>query len=145
MKTKIKKDWYGREKSVEEFHDDTKNWVSEIDFITDEIRFLEHLLSTNYIDCIEAGLSKKIEILVKKMTAEKQVGKTVKEVIKEQELILSNLIKNNSASYNKNYLEKHIKLETEINYYIKKYKNIKKQIFDIIENIIRKKDQKMLI
>lgn len=145
MRTKQKKDWYGREKSIEELHDDTKNWTSEIDFITDEIRFLEHLLSCNYINCKEAGLSEKIEFIVKKIVAEKKVGKTAKVVINEQEKILSDLIKTNSATTNKNYFETHQKLEAEINFYIKKYKNIKREIFDIIETIQKKKDQKILV
>lgn len=145
MKTKIKKDWIGREKNVEELHSDTTNWISEIDFIADEIRFLEHLLSSNYINCLEAGLYQKIETLVLKMTDEKKVGTTVKEIIQEQEFILSHLIENNTANTNKNYFETHRKLEKEIAFYIKKYKHIKKQIFGIIEDILRKKEQKQLI
>lgn len=145
MKTKQKKDWYGREKSIEELHDDTRNWTSEIDFITDEIRFLEHLLSYNYINCKEAGLSEQIEKIIKKIVAEKIVGNTAKEVIQEQEKILSNLIKTNSVTTNKNYLDTHQKLDAEIHFYMKKYKDIKKEIFNIIETILKKKDQKKLV
>ena len=36
MKTKMKKDWFGREKSVDELHHDSKIWVSEINLIKDE-------------------------------------------------------------------------------------------------------------
>ena len=59
MQAKIKKDWYGRLKSVEELHDDSKLWISEIDFVIDEIKFLKNLLSSNYIQLLDAGLSKK--------------------------------------------------------------------------------------
>lgn len=145
MKTKIKKDWYDREKSTEELHLDTKTWISEINFINDEIRFLEHLLSSKYIDCLSSGLSKKIETSVKKISEEKTIGKVLLEHIQKQRGVLSELIKNNSVSDNTNFFESHKKLGLEIDIYIKKYKRLKKQIFEIIEKVIQKKEQKKLI
>ena len=71
--------------------------------------------------------------------------KTLEIVINEQETILSDLINNDSVSSNKNFLENHNKLEFEMNYYIKKYKRFKKQIFDIVENVMKQKEQKKLI
>ena len=100
MKTKIKKDWYDREKSVEELHSDSVKWKSEINFILDEMQFLEHLLSSNYIDFLDIGLYKKIEISVHKITKEKAAGKELYELINEQEAILSDLIGHNSAAGN---------------------------------------------
>jgi len=145
MKTKIKKDWFDRVKSIQELHNDSIMWISEINFINDEMRFLEHLLSSKYIDCLSSGLNKKIEISVEKISDEKKVGKTLLELILKQEGILSNLIENNSVTSNKNFLEIHKRLEIEINAYVKKYKRIKKQIFDIIEKVMKKKEQKKLI
>lgn len=144
MKTKIKKDWYGRLKSVEELHNDSRLWMSEIDFINDEIRFLDHLLSSNYIDFLDHSLQEKIFVLVKKMSDEKKVGNTLKELIKHHERILVDLIETKSVTSNKNYLETHKKFEREIDIYFKKYKKIKKQIFEIVENVMRKKEQKKL-
>lgn len=145
MKTKIKKDWFDRVKSIQELHRDSIMWVSEINFINDEMRFLEHLLSSKYIDCLSSGLNKKIEISVEKISEEKKVGKTLLELILKQESILSNLIETNSVTSNKNFLDTHKKLEIEIDNYVKKYKRIKKQIFDIIEKVMKKKDQKKLL
>lgn len=145
MKIKINKDWQNREKSVQELHNDSMLWISEINFINDEVRFLEHLLSAKYIDCLAAGLYKKIEELVHKLKEQKKVGDTLKIVIKEQEVILTDLIKRNNVLSNKNFLENHKKLELEVSYYIKKYKRLKKQIFDIVENVMKQKVQKKLI
>jgi len=145
MKSKIIKDWQNREKSEQELHNDSTLWISEIHFISDEIRFLEHLLSSKYIDCISAGLYQKIEEFVHKLSEQKKVGETLKIVINEQELILLDLIEKNSVTSNKNYLENHKKLEFEMNYYMKKYKRLKKQIFDIVENVMKTKDQKKLV
>lgn len=145
MKSKIIKDWQNREKSEQELHNDSTLWISEIHFISDEIRFLEHLLSSKYIDCLSAGLYQKIEEFVHKLSEQKKVGETLKIVINEQEVILLELIQKNSVTSNKNYLENHKKLEFEMNYYMKKYKRLKRQIFDIVENVMKTKDQKKLV
>ncbi|MDO9594170.1 MAG: hypothetical protein Q7J19_04165 [Lutibacter sp.] len=144
MDTKMKKDWFGREKSVDELHHDSKLWVSEINLIKDEIRFLEHLLSANYIDFLAAGLHKKIEESVKEISLQKNIGTTLLEVIRSQDKILAELIKYESISGNKNYLESHKKLEIEVTSYIGKYKELKQGIFKVVENVMKKKDQKKL-
>lgn len=145
MKSKIIKDWQNREKSEQELHNDSTLWISEIHFISDEIRFLEHLLSSKYIDCLSAGLYKKIEEFVDKLSEQKKVGETLKIVINEQEIILLDLIEKNSVTSNKNYLENHKKLEFEMNYYMKKYRRLKKQIFEIVEKVMKNKDRKKLV
>ena len=90
-------------------------------------------------------LYKKIEELVHKLKEQNKIGKTLKIVINEQEAILVDLIKNNNVLSNKNFIENHKKLEFEVNYYMKKYKRLKKQIFDIVENVMKQKVQKKLI
>lgn len=144
MKTKMKKDWFGREKSVEELHHDAKIWISEINLIKDEIRFLEHLLSEKYIDFLSEGLHKKIEDSVQQLSVQKNIATTFLGLINSQEKILAELIKYNSVSSNKNYLENHKKLEIEVTSYIKKYKELKQHIFKVVEDVMRKKEQKKL-
>jgi len=145
MKSKIIKDWQNREKDAQELHNDSKLWLSEIDFINDEIRFLEHLLSAKYIDCLSAGLYQKIDEIVHKISEQKKVGETIRIVINEQGAILLDLIQKNNVTSNKNFLENHKKLEFEVNYYSKKYKRLKRQIFEIVESVMKNKDRKKLV
>ncbi|MDO9275153.1 MAG: hypothetical protein Q7T92_06350 [Lutibacter sp.] len=144
MKTKMKKDWFGREKSTDELHNDSKVWISEINLIKDEIRFLEHLLSANYIDFLAAGLHKKIEENVKQISLQKNLGTELQDLIREQEKILSELITTESVTGNINYIENHKKLEVEVTTYINKYKDLKQQIFKVVENVMKKTAQKKL-
>ncbi|MFZ2432305.1 MAG: hypothetical protein WAW57_14290 [Lutibacter sp.] len=144
MKTKMKKDWFGREKSTDELHNDSNVWISEINLIKDEIRFLEHLLSANYIDFLAAGLHKKIEENVKQISLQKNLGTELQDLIMEQEKILSELITTESVTANINYIENHKKLEVEVNTYLNKYKYLKQQIFKIVENVMKKTAQKKL-
>jgi len=145
MKSKIFKEWQNKEKSEQELHNDARLWISELNFINDEIRFLEHLLSDKYIDCLSAGLHKKIEGFVDKISGQKKEGQILKIVINEQEAILVDLINNNNVASNKNYLENHKKLALEMNHYFKKYKRLKKQVFDIVEDVMKIKYQKKLV
>ncbi len=145
MKTKLKKDWQGMGKTIEEMHNDARLWKSEVNFIEDEIHFLEHLLSFNYIELLHVGLYKKIEYFVNELTTQKQNGKTLLKLIKEHELGLSDLISKNGATDNSNFLKKHRNLHNKIEKYFYFFKNNKKQIFKIIEKIMRDKNKKILL
>lgn len=144
METKLNKTWKNNQKSISKLHDESKNWSSELAFINDEIKFLNHLLSAQYIDYLFAGLSKRIEIFTKKMEIEKQSGVTLQHLINKHELLLTDLIEHNNLIANINYIDEHKKLEKEILIYLKKYKNLKKQIFEVVEKVMRKKNIKKL-
>lgn len=144
MEAKLKKDWFGRQKSVEELHNDSRIWITEIDFIHDEMRFLENLLSSSYIDFLEQGYQDKINNIATKISNEKSAGKTLKNLMLKHRKVLSDLINSGSVLSNKNYLETHKKFEREINIFLRKYKALKKDVFEIVENIIRIKHQKQL-
>ena len=144
MKTKIKKDWYGRLKSVEELHDDSKLWISEIDFVIDEIRFLKNLLSSNYIQLLDAGLNKRTTELVKKVSEKKESAKVFIKLIKDHNNRLASLIESKSVTSNIHYFDTHKKIELEIFIFSKKYKKIKRQIFEILGEILTTKAMKKL-
>lgn len=144
MKTKIKKDWHNREKSVEEIHDDSKHWKSEIDFINDELRFLEHLISSHYINFMDSGLKKNIEDFSKKIHSEQKIGNSLYKLINKHEKILSDLIETESVTSNLNYIDTHNQLEKEVRIYFRNHKKLKKTIFSIVEEIIKKKGQKKI-
>lgn len=145
MTLESKKIWTNSRKSISMLHTESKNWISEIDFILDEIRFLKHLLSAKYIDYLFAGLAKRIEIFTKKLEVEKETSTLLKESIQKHEIFLTDLIEHNNLISNINYIEQHKTLNKEIEIYLKKYKNLKKQIFDAVEKVMRKKNIKKLL
>lgn len=141
MKTKIKKDWFGREKSKEELHSDSKNWISEIKFINDEIKFLENLLSCRYIDCVQLGFEKKVKEISKSVSSVKKNSKILLNSIKDHEIILDGLIRTSSVTSNKNYLHTHQMYEKEMFDFLESYKTTKKEIFILIKKVITKKEE----
>jgi hypothetical protein len=145
METKIKKEWFGRIKSTEELHTDSLTWLSEIKFISDEMTFLSHLLSWNYINFLSYGIDKKIESLVKKVAKLRKNCKMLIKLIKKHDSILSELIDAESVIGNKNYFESHKQFEKEIMFLIKKSRRLKKQIFEKVEFVMKQKEQKKLL
>ena len=144
MNTDIKKTWQNTHKSVSKLHEESKIWLSELAFITDEIKFLNHLLSAKYLDCLFEGLAKRIEIITKKMDNENKSGLVISDSINKHELLLADLIERNNLLTNINYLEEHKKLEKEVEIHVKKYRNLKKQIFEVVDKIMKKKNIKKL-
>lgn len=145
MKSKIKKDWLGRAKGVEELHNDSKQWLSEIDFINDELRFLNDLLGCYFLDIIDAGLSDTVKTIIKKIEQKEKETISFKLLIIYHEKTLSNLIKTNSVSANTNYLKIHQELELKVRDYFRKSKLLKKQIFSIVESQMERRAQKKLL
>ncbi|PIE49910.1 MAG: hypothetical protein CSA39_00220 [Flavobacteriales bacterium] len=144
MKAKIKKQWYGKEKNLEELHSDASNWMSELDFIRDEIRFLDRLMGLNYVQFIDIGLDKTVKRIVKNLSQEKQALEKMYPLIHNHNNVLVELINAKSTETDTNYLDTHLKLAKLINMYSEKYKGIKKEIFSIVEDTAKKKGIKKL-
>ena len=81
---------------------------------------------------------------MKQISIQKNVATTLLELINSQDKMLAELIKYESVTSNQNYLEKHKKLGIEVTSYINKYKELKQRIFKVVENVMKKKDQKKL-
>jgi len=145
MKTLIKNEKSGssNNKSIEELHLASKTWLSEIDFINYEIQFLKHLLGAKYIDCLNAGLYERIKEATKEIFDKKNDCISLKELVINHEIKISNLIDQDNRS-KKKFLETHTKLALKINKFISSYKYLKMQVFEIVENTLEKKGQKKL-
>ncbi|MEX1383539.1 hypothetical protein [Lutibacter sp.] len=145
MKTILKngKNGNSNNKSIEELHENSKTWLSEIDFISYEIQFLKHLLGAKYIDCLDAGLHERIKEFTKEIFEKKNDCISLKEKVLKHEVQISKLIDRDDES-KKNFLETHTNLALKINKFISSYKYLKMQLFEILEDTLEKKRQKKL-
>ncbi|RPD98751.1 hypothetical protein EGM88_06055 [Aureibaculum marinum] len=145
MKTKIKKQWYGKKKNAKELHNDNKFWLSEIGFVKDEMQFLEHLLGLNYIDFLDTGLKENVTDVINEIKEEKNAINKLGLMIQEHDNVIGDLKSSVSLEHNLNYLESHLKLERLMDLYYDKFKTIKRKLFKIVEFVANKKDVKKLI
>lgn len=144
MKQKIIRDWNSREKTTEELHEDAKNWLSEIQFVKDEIRFLNHLLASNYINFLDKGLASKIKEFTTGIRNEDEVASLIIKSVSEHEKSLGKLIKTKSVTSNTHFLQQHKEIDKLVTKFYKKYKMLKKKIFNTVEDVMRKKGMKRI-
>lgn len=145
MENKIERSWDSKVKSTEELHEDAKSWLSEIYFIKDEIRFLDHLLGSNYLNLLSSEKSKNaVKKYVHKMNYEKELLGEILETIAKHESELHSLIKSKSVKSNTHFLERHKTIDRLIQQFFKKYKTLKKNIFLAVEEVKRNQKKKQL-
>ena len=58
---------------------------------------------------------------------------------------MADLIETNSVTANTHYKDIHKKLASEMLYFTKKYRKVKRQIFKVVEEIMKRKEQKQLM
>lgn len=131
-------------KKFEELHEDSKTWLSEIEFIEYEIQFLKHLLGEKYVDCLDAGLNDNIKEFTNEIFNKKDTLIKLKEIVFEHEKLIIHLIDREVIGTDKIFLQTHHKFDIEIKEFISNYKNLKMQIFKIVENILESKGRKKL-
>lgn len=145
MKAKIKKQWYGREKSDGELHKDAKYWLSEMDFIKGEMRFLDRLLGLNFIQFVNAGLEDRVNSLMRNLKEEKNAIEKIYPLVQNHNYLLMDLIKSKSVESNTNYQDTHLKLGELMDLYYEKFKLLKRELFSMVEKIAKNKDVKKLV
>lgn len=138
MEKKLKKNWFGRLKNKDEIHYDSKEWISEINFINDEMRFLEQLLKSHYTDLVNREGAARIKTLEDDIREERTKGETLYKIIIDHDNILAELIENESVNSNLHFLETHFKLEREMFGFLRTYKELKAEIYGILEDVIKK-------
>ncbi len=145
MKEKLERDWDSKIKTTVELHEDSKQWLSEINFIQDEIRFLDHLLGSNYLSLLSNYKSKKeVEKFIFKLNDEKALLEDLITTIDKHERDLDRLIRSKSVQSNSHFLAHHKQLDELIEQFLKKYKKLKKRIFQAVEEIKRDQKKKQL-
>lgn len=127
--------------SAEEMHDASKEWLSELRFIKDEHLFFEDLITTYTSLIIESGkFSDTTEIADAINKSEKQNNLLI-EAVKVHENKLQIMVDGiDQLKEEKAYTKEHSDLIIAISDFLKEYKSLKTQLFDIIKSI--KKEDK---
>ncbi len=127
------------------FHEQSNQWIEELEFSQDEQKFLENLLSSHFLDLSSQKLFEPTKKIIQNL---KEVEKTssellhkvrvhnnhLGELVERNELILEEIVKN-----------EHHKIEKEFHNYVLKLKFVKRKIFGIIKDIMKVHKQKLLI
>lgn len=127
--------------SAEEMHKDTKNWRSELEFIKDEHLFFEDLINSHTMQLIEPDkFSRNKEIIDAINNSQRQNNRLI-EALKKHENELQIMVDGiNQPEEEKAYKNTHRDFILKIDDFLKHYRSLKIQLFEIVKQI--KKEEK---
>lgn len=146
MKSKYKQVNYVEWRSTEEMHDNTIEWLSDLEFVKVEQGFLEELIKENTLYLISGDTFTKSKAVVTKLSGSiKKVNALHKRVLKhsnELEVLLDDVKETKKEQL---FKTEHDLLNAEIFIFLNNYRNIKNEIFELIKNIMKINKQKRLL
>lgn len=131
--------------SPDELHEESLLWRSELEFSKDEQQFLNALVKNHTLDLISGDTFNKSKKVISALAKEeKEVSALVARVVKHSnglEILVDGVdqIKEEAA-----YKKDHYDLKIEVSRYYENYKQTKREIFELIKQIIKQKKQKQI-
>ncbi|MCA0932767.1 hypothetical protein LCM02_09920 [Lutimonas saemankumensis] len=133
------------EKELYHLHEETSNWLSEMEFMKDEQLFLEHLLSTHFLDLSSTKLYEPTRKLIKRLKEVESLGTELVDRTRKHDENTGIMLENIQASRTSKLLTEHEKIKIEYDNYTLKFRYVKKKIFALIKEIMIQHKQKLLI
>jgi len=132
--------------SPEDMHKQSLSWISEMNFIKDEQHFFDELITSYTRKLIETKKFAKNKALIDSLNQSRRNLKTIIKKIVEHENLLEIMVdgidqKEEEAAYKNTHRE----LIDEVNHYLNEYRILKRQLFGMIKDIMKKNKQKRLI
>lgn len=146
MKTKVDKLKYVEWLNAEVMHDASQKWISELEFIKDELSFFDDLIKSYTLPLIDSKHFEESKKLVDKLTKfHKKIDSLIKKV-KIHERGLKIMVDGiNQPEEERIYKEEHRGLIIKVNEFLEKDKAFKTKMFELIKNIIKEQKQKLLL
>ena len=132
-------------KKYYELHDQSVQWINEIQFMTDEQLFLEHLLSSHFLELSSLKLYETTKRLIRKLKEVESLGNDLMDKIQLHNKHVGTIIENFNKEYQVNVDREHQSIKKDLDSYLLKFRYIKKKIFGIIKSIMKEHKQKLLI
>ena len=132
-------------KELYHLHEETSNWLSEMEFMKDEQLFLEHLLSMHFLDLSSTKLYEPTRKLIKRLKEVESLGAELVDKTRKHDESTGIMLENKQASRTSKLLTAHEKIKIEYDNYTLKFRYVKKKIFALIKEIMIQHKQKLLI
>lgn len=146
MKSKKPNVSYIEWKSPDELHEASLHWISELKFIKDEQHFLNELIENYTLQLIsKKTFEKSKETIQEVLKKRKEIDPLLKKIIQHINGLTILIDGIDQPAEEKTYKENHRELVIEVNEYLNDYKEIKRDIFELIKEIIKQSKQKRLL
>ncbi|MBX2828284.1 MAG: hypothetical protein KTR22_08980 [Flavobacteriaceae bacterium] len=131
--------------SPEELHEATLEWKSELEFVQVEQGFLNQLIANHTLALISDDIKEEGQALISELfEEEKQVSQLLTNVLKHHNELEILVDGKDQIQEEKKFKEAHYFLKMEVLDYLKNYKNTKRKIFDLIQQIMKKSKRKRI-
>lgn len=132
-------------KKYYELHDQSVQWINEIQFMADEQVFLEHLLSSHFLELSSSKLYETTKKLVRKLKEVETLGNDLMDKIQIHNSHLSVIIENFNEDDQLTIDREHFSIKKDLEDYLLKFRYVKKKIFGLIKEILKDHKKKLLI
>jgi hypothetical protein len=131
--------------SAEQMHQQAKGWVSEVLFILDEQIFLVHLLMEHFMELSSSSLKSTSQELIERLEKNKSHAKELKGSIQNHNNQLYILLDKVDQPYQEQEVKlTHNTLIKQLNSFFHDFKEIKRNIFTVILDIMKHDKQKKI-
>ena len=126
-------------------HKNSLAWITELEFMKDEQIFLEHLLSTHFIDLSTEKLYEITRKLTSKLKEVEHLGDELSKEIQVYNKKIAEVLESDIENPENRLDKEHQMIEKDFESYVLKFKYVKKKIFGIIKEILAHHKQKLLL
>lgn len=132
-------------RSVYLLHEETMNWMNELEFMEDEQSFLEHLLGSHFLELSSSELYDSTRKLIKKLKEVEKMGRVLMDTIQLHNKHMATMIESFQKEFNKSLDKEHNRIKKDFDNYALNFRYVKRKIFGIIKEIMKEHKQKLLI
>jgi uncharacterized ubiquitin-like protein YukD len=126
-------------------HESSVSWINELEFMNDEQKFLEHLLSTHFLDLSAENLYETTRKLIRKLKEVENMGVELTQKIQIHNKKIAAVLEGDDKIREKDLINGHDMIQKDFESYVLKFRYVKKKIFGIIKEIMVHHKQKLLI
>jgi len=130
---------------VYDLHDCSLAWINDLEFMNDEQLFLEHLLSTHFLDLSSEKLYETTRKLIRKLKEVEHMGIELNKEIKLHNKKIPLVLEGNNKQLEHDLNNTQKAIQKDFESYVLKFKYVKKKIFGIIKEIMINHKQKLLL
>jgi len=132
-------------KKLYKLHDQTMQWLNELEFLQDEQKFLENLLISHFLDLSTPKLYEPTKRVIKKLKDAEKKGDEMYDIIQTHNKHLATLMESIHLNGNKEFKKEHKQIKNNFKIYVLNFKHVKKKIFEMIKEIMKLHKQKLLL
>lgn len=130
-----------QEKKMEELHWELQKWKSQIQFIQDEMLFIEGLLKSYVFEPRTPNLFERLEIFKQKFLKSKKEKESLKRLISKHENKMGGILECTSAICDLAYYKKHVKLDLKVTQHFDDYLKLKAEVYNYAGAVLKRKKQ----